>query len=639
MSGIAVIWNRNARPVDRAQIVRMTQLMEHRGPDGARHWVQGPLAIGHRALNTTPESAFEAQPVLDEAAGLCLTFDGRIDNREELKSQLEGNRPGVVETDADLVLAAYRKWGETCPEHLLGDFAFALWDEPRKRLFCARDHLGMRPFFYAAVGDTFVCASEIRALFAVPSLKMEPNLAIVTARLLGKSVEFEDTLYKGVSRLPLAHCLTVTRDTVQVRRYWDIDPAREIRYRTEEEYADHFRELFFAAVECRLRSSGPIASMLSGGLDSSSIVCAAQGIRREKKITQPSFESFSLVFEHLVSCDERPFIDEVVRYSGVKANFYVGDRDPSEAAIARYKLYPGLPYSPQAMVLGSMFARIKEGKFKVLLDGTGGDQLAGTGFHHLTLLMRGGRWLSLLGQLGGFASIYRMSRRRLFLDTCLKPLVPARVKAIYRRAKKGARSGKADLILVRDDTLRWTGAQGRMDEAPALPAFRNMVQSEMYGAIFTGWGPTVLADAYELLISYLGVELRQPFRDKRLVEFAMALPPPQLWRGGWSRIAFRNAMKGVLPEKVARRWGKARFSPQYDAVLAGSQAQEVRRLMEHSVLVRLGLVDPEALRGIVARYQNAPELNSSLQIADWVALEIECREMLKEPIFSTNSGV
>ena len=227
----------------------MTQLMEHRGPDGARHWVQGPIAMGHRALNTTPESSLERQPLLDEAAGLGLTFDGRIDNRDELKSVLAADRTnGRVETDAELVLAAYRKWGEECPEHLLGDFAFAIWDEPRKRLFCARDHLGVRPFFYAAVGDTFVCASEIRALFAVPSLKMEPNLAIITMRLLGRSVEFDETLYKGVSRLPMAHRLTITREAIRTRRYWDIDPAHEIRYRNDEEYGEHFRELFFDAV-------------------------------------------------------------------------------------------------------------------------------------------------------------------------------------------------------------------------------------------------------------------------------------------------------------------------------------------------------------------------------------------------------
>ena len=213
MSGIAVIWNRDGRPVDGAQIVRMTELMKHRGPDGERHWRRGPVAIGHCALNTTPEALADQQPLIDEAAGLCITFDGRIDNREELKTLLDINGSDLISvSDPRLVLAAYRKWGEACPEHLLGDFAFAIWDERQRRLFCARDFLGVRPLFYALVGDTFVCASEVRTLFALPGLKREPNLAVLAARLLRQCIEFDDTLYMGVSRLPLAHCLTVTDD-------------------------------------------------------------------------------------------------------------------------------------------------------------------------------------------------------------------------------------------------------------------------------------------------------------------------------------------------------------------------------------------------------------------------------------------
>ena len=216
MSGIAVIWNRDGRPVDGAQIVRMTELMKHRGPDGERHWRRGPVAIGHCALNTTPEALADQQPLIDEAAGLCITFDGRIDNREELKTLLDINGSDLISvSDPRLVLAAYRKWGEACVEHLLGDFAFAVWDERQQRLFCARDFLGVRPLFYALVGDTFVCASEVRALFALPGLKREPNLAAITARLLRHCIEFDDTLFMGVSRLPMAHCLSVTRDAAR----------------------------------------------------------------------------------------------------------------------------------------------------------------------------------------------------------------------------------------------------------------------------------------------------------------------------------------------------------------------------------------------------------------------------------------
>ncbi len=177
-----------------------------------------------------------------------------------------------------------------------------------------------------------------------------------------------------------------------------------------------------------------------------------------------------------------------------------------------------------------------------------------------------------------------------------------------------------------------TGAKDRMAQGVAIPAFKSPVHAEMYETIFSGWSPTVLAESFELLASFYSLELRQPFRDRRLVEFAMALPTEQLWGGGWSRVAYRNGMQGVLPEKILQRRGKAEFSPQYSAVLAGSQATEVRNIFNDSVLVRLGLADGNALRALVEKYQKAPATNTSLQISDWVALEIAGREILGEQI-------
>jgi asparagine synthase (glutamine-hydrolysing) len=630
MSGIAVIWNRDGRPVDRAQLVQMTQLMKHRGPDGERHWFQGPVAIGHRALNTTPESGSDRLPLPDEASGLCLTFDGRIDNREELKSLLDMAGADAI-TDAELILGAYRKWGEDCPEHLLGDFAFAIWDERRKRLFCARDFLGVRPLFHAILGDTFVCASEVQALFALPGLKRELNLPVVSARLLRKCIEFDDTLYLGISRLPVAHCLTVTRESIRLRRYWDIDPARETRYRSDDQYAEHFRELFFQSVRGRMRSSEPIAAMLSGGLDSSSIVSVAQVIRKEQKIDQPDFQTFSMVFDRLSLCDERPFINEVVRKSGAKANFHVGDRNLDEAAIARRGIYPGLLYSPQGMFLGEMFKGIKARKFPVLLDGTGGDELAGNGFYHLSELMLGGKWLSLSALVREYAANYKMSAWRLFFGHVLRPSIPVSVKRVYRLFIPRDEMSNSFARLVREDALERTGARERIEHPAKIPDFLEPMLADMYEAIFTGWGP-VLTEWYELLVSFAGIELRQPFRDKRLLEFALSLPPSQLWRDGRSRIAFRNAMKDLLPEKVLLRRGKGAFLQLYGAVLAGSQAREVRSLLEDSVLARLGLVDADALRDLVERYQNTLDITLSAPVSDLLSVELACRDIIGEPI-------
>jgi asparagine synthase (glutamine-hydrolysing) len=630
MSGIAVIWNRDGRPAEPTILARMTRLMAHRGPDRERHWLQGPIAMGHRALNTTAQPSADSGLLVDEAAKLCITFDGRIDNREELEALQESNGSDPHDApDAQLVLAAYRQWGEECPAHLLGDFAFAIWDERRQRLFCARDPLAVRPLFHARLGSTFICGSEIRALFALPGLTSEPDLAVAAARLMRKSIEFDDTLYKGVFRIPIAHSLMVTREGAQLRRYWDIDPGKQIRYRNDAEYAEHFRELFFDSVRQRMRSTRPIAAMLSGGLDSSGIVCVAQAIRQQEKITHPGFETFSMVFDRFSSCDERRFVNEVVNRSEAKANFHVADRDLDVAAFANYKRYPGLLYSPQAMVLTAMFAGIRDAGFRVVLDGNGGDELAGVGFHHWMELARRGKWLSLAALAREYAAMLDRSPWRIFIRGFLKPATPQALKTLYRWSKSTAQRTPAP-GLVPEAMLERSGAKERIEHPPVIPQFQHPMKSDMYRAIFYGWSPTVLIENYELNLSFHGIEMRQPYRDRRLVEFSLALPPHQLWRNGWSRFVFRNAMKGIVPELILKRRGKVIFQQQYDSVLAGSQAHEVKALSENSVLVRLGIADARVMRNIVAKYQSELDIGLSLPISDMIALELMCREILGE---------
>jgi len=609
--------------------------MDRRGPDREAHYFRGSIGLGHCMLATTPESLAEEEPLVDDARNLCLTFDGRIDNRAELRSFLQAHDARLRgDNDAELVLAAYRHWGEDCPTHLLGDFAFAIWDQQRKLLFCARDPLGVRPFFYATIGDTFICASEIRSLFALPGLKKEPDLATVVCHLLKKYVEFDETIYRGVYRLPLAHRLTVTRDAIRCIRYWDIDPTRTIRYRDDDEYAEHFRELFFDSVRCRLRSRGPVAGMLSGGLDSSSIACTTQRIRNDLGVTAPGFETFSMVYDRFSRCDERPFINEVIRQCGTKANLYPCDQDPSEVALARRVLYPDVPYSPQTVLIASMFGQIKARNFHVLLDGNGGDELAGGQLGHLVEMLWRGKWGSLAAFLDDYSRTWGLSRWRLFVLSCIKPSIPEPVKAFKRMIT----SQKPDASLVRAGAIELTGARGRLTRASLTPDFSSSRQREMYALMFRGWGPTVATESYELLASYFGIEIRQPFRDKRLVEFAYALPADQLWRDAWSRIAFRNAMKGILPDKVRQRRGKGMFLPLYDSVLAGSQAKEVAALFDDSVLVRLGLADAEVLRNMIKKYQAAPEVFSTQSVSLLVSLELQCRDMLGESFGAAESS-
>ena len=320
MSGLAGIYSLDGSPADRALLERMTRAIAHRGPDGIRYAVDGPAALGHCLLCTTPESLRESQPLWDETGSCCLAMDGRVDNREELTAALSSAGMRLRDdTDAEIVLKAYMAWGEHSPRRIVGDFALVVFDKRSRSLFCARDPLGVKPFYYWTDGKAFLWASELQQLFQHPSVSKEPNEGMVAEYLSAKITSVEETLYVGILRLPPAHVMVVSPDGVVRRRYWDVEPDVEPSWRSREECAEAFLPVFKEAVRCRLRSQKPVGAELSGGLDSSSVVSAAQALYREGAAHDLGFEAFSLVFPGL-PCDESQFIDAVAERWQLKVN-------------------------------------------------------------------------------------------------------------------------------------------------------------------------------------------------------------------------------------------------------------------------------------------------------------------------------
>src|SRR5881296_3903808 len=231
VSGIAGLWRLDGRPGEPAELDGMLARLAHRGPDGTGAWREGRVALGHGMLHTTPESLREQQPLVGTRGDLVLVADARVDNRAELCSLLPAPSDA---TDAELILAAYERWGEACPEHLLGDFAFAIWDGRTQRLFCARDHFGVKPFYYHhRPGRLFALASEIKGLLVLPDVPRRLNETRVADYLVPLLEDKEITFYEEIVRLPPAHHMTVSRDGVRIERYWALDPSREIRMKSD----------------------------------------------------------------------------------------------------------------------------------------------------------------------------------------------------------------------------------------------------------------------------------------------------------------------------------------------------------------------------------------------------------------------
>jgi asparagine synthase (glutamine-hydrolysing) len=474
MSGIAGMSDRTGHSVERTLVHRMTTALRHRGPDAEWLWLAGPVGFGHCMLRTTPESVCDTQPLSNASNTVCLTLDGRLDNRHELQTALKAkdiNCPSV--TDAELVLGAYTCWGEGCVEHLLGDFAFALWDGPRQTLFCARDHIGVKPLYYYVSDRSFLFGSEIKALLSVPHVPHTINEARIADYLVTEleGIDTTSTFYQAIFRLPPAHILSVCGEHISVRSYWSLDPTQEISYRSQAEYTDAFRDVFSQAVECRLRGVSPVACMLSGGLDSSSIVGVARDLlgKMDKPGTR-CVPTFSAISTEATNCVETSYIQTVLSLDKLQAHTVRPDQVGSflaeleQVPVHTDDLFDNLIILPQLMYIAAR----RQG-YNVLLDGVDGDLVASQGGSYLAYLLRAGQWRTAFDEA--------RERHKVFDPSCsvgallwgsslfaLHPFVPARVVWL-RRQLHHRRSFKQTLTrtLINPDFARRIDLAGRLE--------------------------------------------------------------------------------------------------------------------------------------------------------------------------------
>lgn len=597
MSGLAGIYHLDGRPVDPARLGRMAAAVAHRGPDGEACWTDGGVGLAQAMLCTTPESLDEKAPLLDETGALCLTLDGRVDNREELATWLRGGGVRLrTGTDAELVLRAYELWGDGCPSRIVGDFALALWDGRRRRLFCARDPLGIKPFYYHLSGPTLLWGSELRQVLGAMERAPEPNEGVVAEYLSHRLVDLAETLYRGVMRLPPGHVLTVDARGARTTRYFGLDPRREIRYRSDDEYAAHFREIFREAVRCRLRSPTPVAVFLSGGVDSSAIVGMAGLLAREREGPGSVIEAYSLGFSHPAG-DERAYVDDVVRRSNVPLHRLAPERAAQPSLATQVAELRGFPDFPGMHPWGLLYDEASQRGARVALWGLGGDEwLTGTPMHCADLL-RQLRVLRLARQVRDDVRVYKLlSAARVgpvdALQWCVLPLIPRAAKRLARRV-----GGLGVPGWIARGFARRVSLAERLARRVVEPPFGTYAQRAIAGHLQNGWR----AAEYETVDRFearRSMESRHPFNDRRLIEFALALPEEQRWRGTETKFILRRAAQDLLPASVARRSTKGDFAYLFaDAIEREGGAATLGRLR----LAGDGFVDADRVLAMYRR--------------------------------------
>lgn len=538
MSAIAGLCNVDGQPVAAHLLAGMLDRLAARGPHGRGQWVSRSVGLGHRLLHATPESLKEHQPLSDAWGDCWLVWDGRVDNREELSALLRADgAPLGAETDPELVLHAYRKWGAQCLQRIVGEFALALWDGRTRTLLCARDPLGVKPFYYCWNGRRLVFASEMHALLADPALAKGPNDAMIADYLLASFRDPDATFFEGVNQLRPGHFLQTHNGGLSVQRYWNFDPAREVRYGREEEYLDHFRDLFREAVRCRLRSDRPVGVLLSGGIDSTAVTGMAETIRRQDA-SLPALNALTILFDGFLAEEWQPIQSLVARYgTAVQTIAHKGPDGPMTRFEALLASSQTLHYDA-FMTLPFVLAPAAANGSSVLLTGFGSDELfrsAEFGFQED--LFRAGRFVRLRAELAREVRAYGGvggGNLPAFLWTQL----PVRLRRLVK-------------ILSRRQVPQWIAPSfaDRMGlarrTAPAGPrTFRTLCQEEPARAL-TVPSMALALNWMDAACSAFSIECRHPYLDRRLIEFFLAIPSDVKVSGGYRKMLLQRATQEV----------------------------------------------------------------------------------------------
>jgi asparagine synthase (glutamine-hydrolysing) len=612
MSAITGIFYRDGRKVDPELIKKMNDRLSHRGPDGSAIWCEGSVALGHQMLWTTPESLHEKLPF--EESGLVITADARIDNRKELSEEL-GVEDKEDVSDSYFILKAYEKWGEKCPEYLLGDFAFAIWDKNDERLFCARDHMGVKPFYYYLDEEMFVFGTEIKALFCVSKVPNEINEIKVAHHLIPIITDRKLTFYKNVHRLPAAQILSLNKTNYKKEHYWELNTNLEIIYSSDEDYYNKFHEIFKEAVKCRLRTNYKIGFELSGGIDSSSVVGMAKYILSDKKT---NIHTFSLVFNEINETDESYYIKKVVETGGIKPYYLVADSISPFKDIENILFYQDEPLdSPNIALIWQLYKKMHENGVKVVLGGHDGDCLLYKGEKYLMELFVSLKWKKLVHEINCMTNGKKVESFKLFFVKVIFILIPQFSRFWIKI--KGIRREK-DFVNINNDFEKRFHLKEHYKEMELRP-FRNANTSKKVHYYYL----TLATHQYifEMMDKFAGaftMEPRHPMMDKRLVEFCYAVPTYIKYDQGWGRLLARRGLAEFLPKEVQWRRGKCNFFHVFERNFILFEKEHLKKLTYNKLIE--SYVDCDELIKIYQRFMNGNSGADSIDLWKTAILSI-----------------
>ncbi len=632
MSGIAGIIRFDGGRVDLNQIHKMTGAMGHRGPDGINSWWKESVLLGHCLLRTTEESHEENQPLANEDETLVLVLDGYLGNWSKLREDLLGKGVRLrTRADSELVLRAYETWGHDCVKHLEGDFAFAVYDARRREAFCARDRIGMRPFHYYHSDTTgFVFASDAQALLALPAVPCCINEGRIADALVDglEGIDLCSTFYNDVYRLPPAHILTVTPAGLCIKRYWTFELPSELRLSSDEAYAEAFLDVFTNAVKSRLRGGGTTAAMLSGGLDSGSVVAVARSILANDG--QPPLRTFSAVGPEHSACKETRSIYAAAGMTGIEPHF-VDYRALGNLTshLAKLFLNPPTPFDTHMTLPRAVYLAAHLAGARAVLDGVAGDSVLSDG-GYLPFLLRRGRFKTAASEAFAARRFWGddVSPALLLLQSAQTAITPDWARRLRRRfagSRHIAREALQRSIISPEFAQRV-----RLLERFELACAQRATEVDPGSATRRASGifefhRTAARERYEREAARVGIEPRDPFLDLRVISFCVSLPAQQMLADGWPKIVMRRAMAGRLPEAVRWRRGKQHLGWAFTNAVMDTQRDQLRNAAPGALESVAPYVDIEPMKEPMRRLLEASDTLSVLNKQQLVQIYLLAR--------------
>ena len=629
MSVQAGVWNFDGRPVDSKQIDDISRFLKQQGPDGESHYVDGSVALLYRPFHTTAESRREKQPYFSHG-GLILTWDGRLDNRHaliaDLRSDLEANP-----TDVDIIAAAFDRWETDCFRRLIGDWAVSIWKPEQHELFFAADYMAIRHIFYYLKKGRIFWSTDLSSLVLPSNDKFHIDDDYI-AGYLAHNPDAQLTPYREIREVPPGQFVRVRNGKVVIERFWRFSSTSRIRYKTDAEYEEHFRHVFRQSVRRRLRSDSPVLAELSGGLDSSSIVCMADDILAKEGAETPRLDTLSYYDKSEPGGDDWTYFQKVEAKRGRAGIHIDGSRlGTSRDSLACTEFCP----LPGALGFGQKLDTeradaVRGGRYRAVLSGIGGDEFTGGDVPdpraHLADLIIQFKFVSLAKQLMAWSLVKRRPWIQLLWQSAID-VVPASLGQYFVKEAKIE-------PWIRKDFARRTGL-----------AIRQLDIDEHFGL----WLPTRRAyiSGVQMMANNLAKltppadaleEARYPFLDQTLIEFLLSIRADQLLRPGERRSLMRRSLAGIVPQEILSRRTK-QVGERTSMLILEKSWDELQNIYQTPLSSSLGYIDEAQLLKTICDAR-AGKLVSMVRVLWTISLEywlrdLAARGLLEAPALSS----